>query len=75
MQDADIVWLRESLAVIQGSPVEPMDSEYFDDVLQARVREYQVARNLTVDGMVGPKTQMMINTDLGTEAPRLNGSN
>jgi general secretion pathway protein A len=75
MQDVDIVWLRNSLASIQGSPVEPMASEYFDDVLEARVREYQVSRNLTVDGMVGPKTQILINADLGTEAPRLNGAN
>jgi general secretion pathway protein A len=75
MQDADIVWLRESLALIQGSPVEPMGSEYFDDVLQARVREYQVSRSLTADGMAGPKTQILMNADLGIEAPRLNGSN
>jgi general secretion pathway protein A len=71
MQDPDVVWLRESLAAIQGSPVEPVASEYFDDVLEARVREYQVSRNLTVDGLVGPKTQILINADLGIEAPRL----
>jgi len=71
MQDADVVWLRESLAAIQGSPVEPVASEYFDDVLEARVREYQVSRNLTVDGLVGPKTQILMNADLGIEAPRL----
>lgn len=71
MQDADVVWLRESLAAIQGSPVEPVSSEFFDDVLEARVREYQVSRNLTVDGLVGPKTQILMNADLGIQAPRL----
>jgi general secretion pathway protein A len=71
MQDPDVVWLRESLAAIQGSPVEPVTSEYFDDVLEARVREYQVSRNLTVDGLVGPRTQILMNADLGIQAPRL----
>ncbi len=71
MRDPDVAWLRESLAAIQGNPIDPMDSDYFDANLEARVRDYQVARRLNVDGLVGQQTQIVINTDLGAEAPRL----
>jgi general secretion pathway protein A len=71
MSDPDVVWLRYSLATIQGTPVEPMDSEYFDAELEARVKEFQVAHRLDVDGLVGQQTQIMINSDLATGTPRL----
>jgi general secretion pathway protein A len=75
MQDKDVIWLRKSLASIQGIPVEPVTSEYFDDVLEARIREYQASRNLTVDGLVGQQTQIVMNSDLASDEPRLKGSN
>jgi general secretion pathway protein A len=71
MRDPDVIWLRESLAQLQGEAIEPMDSEFFDENLEARVREYQVARRLNVDGLVGQQTQIVINSDLGLSAPRL----
>jgi general secretion pathway protein A len=64
MRHAQVKWLRESLAAIQGEPVAPMDSDYFDRDLEARVRDYQRERRLTVDGLVGYQTQIAINTDL-----------
>jgi len=71
MRDPDVTWLRTSLATIQGNPVEPVDSDYFDENLETRVRDYQVTRRLNVDGLVGQQTQIVINTDLGVVAPRL----
>ena len=71
MRDPDVAWLRTSLATIQGNPVEPVDSDYFDENLETRVRDYQVTRRLNVDGLVGQQTQIVINTDLGVVAPRL----
>ena len=71
MRDPGIPWLRESLAEIQGNPIDPMDSDYFDENLEARVRDYQVAKRLNVDGLVGQQTQILINSDLGAQAPRL----
>jgi len=75
MRDPDVAWLRKSLATIQGNPIDPMDSSYFDKNLEARVRDYQVARRLNVDGLVGQQTQIVINTDLGAAAPRLAQAN
>jgi general secretion pathway protein A len=71
MRDPDVIWLRESLAKIQGKTIAPMDSELFDENLEAHVRDYQVTRRLNVDGLVGQQTQIVINSDLGVSAPRL----
>jgi murein L,D-transpeptidase YcbB/YkuD len=71
-RDEGIKWLRASLAEIQGKPVIPIDSDVYDAELEARVREYQRDRRLTVDGLVGYRTQITINTDLrNVEEPRL----
>ncbi len=71
MTDPDVMWIRKSLATIQGSMVEPVNSEIFDEQLEARVREYQVERHLNADGLVGQQTQIAINSDLGIDTPRL----
>jgi general secretion pathway protein A len=71
MRDPDVIWLRESLAKIQGETIAPMDSELFDENLEVHVRDYQVTRRLNVDGLVGQQTQIVINSDLGVSAPRL----
>ena len=72
MRDADIRWLRASLTTIQGDPALPMESEHYDEQLEARVRDYQRQRRLTVDGLVGFQTQIAINTDLDRDqTPRL----
>ena len=72
MRDVGVRWLRQSLAEIQGEPVPPMDSDLFDQDLESRVREYQRQRRLTIDGLVGYRTQIAINTDLDTlSGPRL----
>ncbi len=75
MRDSHVKWLRESLAAIQGQPVAPMESDYYDEYLEERVKDYQRERRLNVDGLVGHQTQIVINTDLGAEAPRLARAN
>jgi general secretion pathway protein A len=75
-RNESIRWLRESLARIQGEPVTPMGSDYFDADLETRVRDYQRNRRLGVDGVVGHQTQIAINTDLGAaDIPRLTQAN
>lgn len=76
MRDPDVRWLRESLATIQGRPVDPMESDVYDETLAARVRDYQRDHKLPVDGMAGTATQVAINTDLGAgDPPRLTRNN
>jgi general secretion pathway protein A len=71
MTDPDVTWLRESLARIQGQPIDPMDSRFFDAELEARVRDYQINRRLGVDGTVGMQTQIVMNSDLNIGSPKL----
>ena len=72
MNDPDVRWIRQSLEKLQGRPVEPMDSEIYDEALEARVREYQRDQRLNVDGLVGQQTQIAMNTGLGApDRPRL----
>ncbi len=64
MEDEGVRWLRESLARIWGEPDVGSPSEFFDASLEERVRAYQRERRLTVDGIAGTQTQIVINTDL-----------
>lgn len=67
-----VPWLRASLSQIQGTPVNPMDSDLFDEQLADRVRDYQSARRLPVDGVADAATQVAIGSDLGDGTlPRL----
>ena len=60
-----VVWLRRSLAEIDGEPAPARISDVYDRALEERVRAYQRERRLTVDGIVGAQTQVVINTELG----------
>ena len=68
MEGEGVRWLRASLARIDGDSVSVADSgsgsTFFDGDLEARVRDYQRQRRLSVDGIAGAQTQIAINTDL-----------
>jgi general secretion pathway protein A len=64
MRDAGVLWLRETLARLGGErpPVNP--SPLYDSALESRVREFQRAHLLSVDGIVGARTQVAMIADL-----------
>ena len=66
MEGEGVRWLRASLAHIDGDPGSALDAgaSFFDSDLEARVRDYQRKRRLSVDGIAGAQTQIAINTDL-----------
>ena len=64
MEHEGISWLRSSLARIQNEPSLNTGSSLYDAGLEARVRDYQQNRRLTIDGIVGVQTQILMNTDL-----------
>jgi len=59
----DVIWLRDSLALIYGEAMPPRPSDVFDSALEERVRNFQRERRLAVDGIVGTQTQIVINTE------------
>ena len=66
MEGEGVRWLRASLARIDGDSQSVPDSgaAFFDSGLEARVRDYQRQRRLSVDGIAGAQTQIAINSDL-----------
>ena len=64
MRDEGVVWLRRTLAALTDAPLPPEDSTLFDSTVDERVREYQRARRLAVDGLVGPRTMIIMQGEL-----------
>ena len=56
--------MRETLARLAGESVEVEPSTLYDGALEQRVRAYQRARQLTVDGIVGARTQIAMLAEL-----------
>jgi general secretion pathway protein A len=65
MRDADVLWLRETLARIRGEEPPADGSPLYDRALENEVRRYQREHMLTVDGIVGARTQVALIADLG----------
>jgi general secretion pathway protein A len=64
VRDAGVVWVRETLARIRGEDPPAGASPVYDAALERRVRAYQRERMLTVDGIVGARTQVAMLADL-----------
>jgi len=64
MEDVGVRWLKESLAIITGNSDTSAPLEFYGASLESYVRDYQREKRLTVDGIVGVQTQIVINTDL-----------
>ncbi len=65
VDDEGVRWLRRTLAALDGEPDANEGSTRYDAALELRVRAYQRARQLTVDGIVGARTQIALLAELG----------
>jgi general secretion pathway protein A len=65
VDDDGVRWLRETLAKLAGEPAAAPLSTRYDDALEQRVRAYQRSHQLTVDGIVGARTQIAMLAELG----------
>ena len=64
IDDAGVRWLRDTLAKLAGEPPQTNASTLYDDALAQRVRAYQRAHQLAVDGIVGTRTQIAMLAEL-----------
>ena len=72
MRGDDVRWLREGLAVLAGTPVETAEPDLFDATLERQVEDFQRGHRLTVDGIAGVQTQLLLESAIGTPgAPTL----
>jgi len=68
-----VAWLRQSLADIdERYRAEPIESTFYDEELTERVRDFQRDQRISVDGLAGKQTQIILNSLLATgDRPRL----
>lgn len=72
VDDPGVRWLRATLAKLAGETPALDASTIYDDALERRVRAYQRSHQLTVDGIVGARTQIAMLAELGApDAPQL----
>jgi general secretion pathway protein A len=60
MRGDDVRWLRQSLQRVEGEHSEGQVSDVFDADLSKLVREFQRQHRLTVDGIAGVQTQIVL---------------
>jgi general secretion pathway protein A len=65
VDDDGVRWLRTTLAKLAGETAAAESSTLYDDALEQRVRAYQRSHQLTVDGIVGARTQIAMLAELG----------
>jgi general secretion pathway protein A len=65
VDDAGVRWLRDTLAKLAGEPALVEASTFYDNALEQRVRAYQRSHQLTVDGIVGARTQIAMLAEIG----------
>jgi general secretion pathway protein A len=64
VNDEGVRWLRNTLAQLAHEPVAAESSTLYDSALEQRVRAYQRTHQLTVDGIVGARTQIAMLAEL-----------
>ena len=65
VDDTGVRWVRDTLAKLAGQPGLTNTRTVYDDALEQQVRAYQRAHQLTVDGIVGARTQVAMLAELG----------
>jgi general secretion pathway protein A len=66
-----VQWLDRRLALLQGKTSRLKERSVFDDKLVRQVKKFQRDAGLTVDGIVGAKTIIHMNTASGIKVPLL----
>jgi general secretion pathway protein A len=64
MRGDEVRWLRQSLDKVRGAPTDSAASDVFDPGLVQLVEDFQRRHRLTVDGIAGLQTQMVLDTAL-----------
>jgi general secretion pathway protein A len=65
MRGADVRWLRQGLEQLGGLPVSDQSRDLFDSELERLVEDFQRSRRLSVDGVAGVQTQLVLDAALG----------
>jgi general secretion pathway protein A len=61
MRGGEVRWLRESLDMLSGA-ASTTGSDYYDEALAKRIEDFQRRHRLTVDGIAGVQTQIVLDS-------------
>ncbi|GAC1669330.1 MAG: hypothetical protein NVS9B2_13800 [Steroidobacteraceae bacterium] len=64
MKGDEVRWLRRSLNALQGAASDPQYGDVYDEQLAIAVQNFQREHRLTVDGIAGVQTQLVLDTAL-----------
>ncbi len=64
MKGDEVRWLRRSLNALQGAASDPEHADVYDEQLAIAVQNFQREHRLTVDGIAGVQTQVVLDTAL-----------
>ena len=64
MKGDEVRWLRRSLNALQGAASDPEYADVYDEQLAIAVQNFQREHRLTVDGIAGVQTQVVLDTAL-----------
>jgi general secretion pathway protein A len=74
MRGDEVRWLRQSLDRLQNTApaAQNLSNDYYDEALAKRVEEFQRTHRLSVDGIAGVQTQIVLDSAVdSSSAPRL----
>ena len=64
MHGEEVRWLRRSLNALHGAAADPARADVFDQELAIEVQNFQREHRLTIDGIAGLQTQVVLDTVL-----------
>ncbi len=67
-----VQWLDQQLVRIYGQDDVPTIHDTYDDELISQIIKFQQSKGLTPDGVVGPHTFILLNSELDMNTPQLN---
>jgi general secretion pathway protein A len=67
-----ISWIEKQLASRESRTVRPVREQVYDAEMARQIREFQAASGLVPDGLIGPKTVMLLADRADNNEPRLN---
>ncbi|UCB54450.1 MAG: AAA family ATPase [Thiotrichales bacterium] len=67
-----VQWLDQQLVRLYGHDAAPTIHDTYNDELKSQVIKFQLSKGLTPDGVVGPHTFILLNSELDTNTPLLN---
>jgi len=68
-----VKWLDEQLSIVHGRPVRPDNKQIFDNAMIKEIRQFQTMAGIVPDGVVGPRTLILLAAKTGVDGPTLNG--